>query len=130
VTQRSLTSSTRVGEVSSEHLNVLLSKVGGLNEEYCVGNALRIDPTNKLVEAHSLVALKHHKNQNIRMWKIVAQYDIIQTSKNLDNVDRDTLIPTDVNKTGGLPKELTIFVGAKVMLRYNVDTEKGLVMKL
>jgi hypothetical protein len=36
-------------------------------------------------------------------------------------------VPTDVNKTGDLPKEQTIFVEAKVMLRYNADTEKGLV---
>ncbi|GFU67457.1 ATP-dependent DNA helicase [Trichonephila clavipes] len=37
------------------------------------------------------------------------------------------IIPTDINKTGGLPAELEIFVGAKVMLRSNVDMKKGLV---
>ncbi|GBN09191.1 hypothetical protein AVEN_184277-1 [Araneus ventricosus] len=37
------------------------------------------------------------------------------------------IIPTDINKTGGLPAELEIFVGAKVMLRSNIDVKKGLV---
>lgn len=36
-------------------------------------------------------------------------------------------MPSDINKTGGLPEQLTLFVGEKVMLRYNVATEKGLV---
>ncbi|XP_030760062.1 ATP-dependent DNA helicase PIF1-like [Sitophilus oryzae] len=33
----------------------------------------------------------------------------------------------DINKTGGLPSVLEIFVGAKVMLRSNIDVTKGLV---
>lgn len=37
------------------------------------------------------------------------------------------MIPNDINKTGGLPKVLKIFVGAKVMLRSNIDVSKGLV---
>ncbi|GBO20596.1 hypothetical protein AVEN_60483-1 [Araneus ventricosus] len=37
------------------------------------------------------------------------------------------IIPTDINKTGGLPAELEIFVGAEVMLRSNIDVKKGLV---
>lgn len=36
-------------------------------------------------------------------------------------------IPTNINKTGGLPSVLEIFVGAKVMLRSNIDVTKGLV---
>jgi ATP-dependent exoDNAse (exonuclease V) alpha subunit len=39
----------------------------------------------------------------------------------------DHVIPKDDNKTGGLPKELSIFPGARVMLRYNINTAKGLV---
>ncbi|CAG9761349.1 unnamed protein product [Ceutorhynchus assimilis] len=39
----------------------------------------------------------------------------------------DDIISIDVNKTGGLPKELQIFVGAKIMLRSNIDITKGLV---
>jgi hypothetical protein len=85
------------------------------------------------VEVHKLIRSfkTPQKSKHSNVEDKEAQDDIIQTSKNLENVDRDTLIPTDVNKTEGLPKELTIFVGAKVMLRsrlrYNADTEKGLV---
>lgn len=39
----------------------------------------------------------------------------------------ESVIPDDINKTGGLPKVLKIFVGAKVMLRSNIDVTKGLV---
>jgi ATP-dependent DNA helicase PIF1 len=117
----------RIGELTAEHLKILLEKIGGLTGEFSVGNALRIDPTNKLVQTHNNEALQFHKNQNKQMRTIIAQDNIMNTTKNLDKNDIETLIPTDINKTGGLPKELTIFVGAKVMLRYNVDTQKGLV---
>ncbi|GFY15141.1 ATP-dependent DNA helicase PIF1 [Trichonephila clavipes] len=44
-----------------------------------------------------------------------------------DSIDLNNITPSDINKTGGLPKKLEIFVVAKVMLRYNVDASKGLV---
>ncbi|KAA0189382.1 hypothetical protein HAZT_HAZT004833 [Hyalella azteca] len=37
------------------------------------------------------------------------------------------IVSDDINKTGALPKSLQIFVGAKVMLRSNINVERGLV---
>lgn len=39
----------------------------------------------------------------------------------------DDIIQSDVNKTGGLPKELLIFVGDKIILLSDKDIAKGLV---
>lgn len=39
----------------------------------------------------------------------------------------DNIISGDINKTGGLQKELEIFNGARVMLRSNINIEQGLV---
>ena len=61
------------------------------------------------------------------MITFTAQDKIINTDRQLESADLEKLIPTDINKTGALPKKLMLFVGAKVMLRYNVDTIKGLV---
>lgn len=37
------------------------------------------------------------------------------------HVDVETITPKDTDKTGGLPQELEIFIGAKVMLQKNID---------
>ncbi|CAH2098313.1 unnamed protein product [Euphydryas editha] len=51
----------------------------------------------------------------------------IDCTGNNDNVDLNNIIPTDINKTGGLPKEIEIFIVAKVMLLYDVDVSKVVV---
>ncbi|XP_008188323.1 uncharacterized protein LOC103310780 [Acyrthosiphon pisum] len=62
------------------------------------------------------------------MWKIKAQDKLVDLTKKLDNDNTiDSIIPKDNDKTGGLPKEIEIFVGAKVMLRTNLNVYQGLV---
>ncbi|GFR31300.1 ATP-dependent DNA helicase [Trichonephila clavata] len=39
----------------------------------------------------------------------------------------DNIVSGDINKTGGLQKELEIFNGARVMLRSNINIEQGFV---
>lgn len=39
----------------------------------------------------------------------------------------EAITPTDFNKTGALPREPTIFIGAKVMLQSNINVSLGLV---
>ena len=39
----------------------------------------------------------------------------------------DNIVQGDINKTGGLPQWIELFIGAKVMLRSNIDLQKGLV---
>ena len=62
----------------------------------------------------------------ITMIKIIAQDQLLDATRKTDNINLDD-IPSDVNKTGGLPKELEIFVGAKTVLQSNKDVAKGLV---
>lgn len=85
------------------------------------------NPIIKQVDAHNEVVLRHFSAANVVMSTITAQDQIVDATRNVENMDLDKLIPTDINKTGGLPKQLTLFQTAKVMLRYNVDTSKGLV---
>ncbi|XP_015377610.1 PREDICTED: ATP-dependent DNA helicase PIF1-like [Diuraphis noxia] len=90
-----------IGELATSHMSVLMSRVSTeMDGEFSVEKAMRIYPTNKQVEAHNNKAAKN---------------------------SIDTVISDDINKTGGLPRELVIFVGAKVMMRSNIDVQKGLV---
>lgn len=48
-------------------------------------------------------------------------------TQNTDNLNLNDNIPTDINKTWGLTRNLYTFIGAKIMVRSNVDATKGLV---
>lgn len=118
----------RVGELTTEHFSDLMQKVSSNSSgEFSIEKALRIYPTNQQVNKHNSAVLEHFRKKNTQMFKIIAQDQLIDGSKKNDQIDINKIIHTDVNKTGGLPKELEIFVGAKVMLRSNVDVAKGLV---
>ena len=67
------------------------------------------------------------EKENTEIFLIKAQDQFIDSTRNINNIALESIIPSDINKTDGLPKELTIFVGAKVMLRSNIDVSKGLV---
>src|SRR5436190_22389778 len=60
--------------------------------------------------------------------KITAQDKLIDATRQLkNNTTLESVTSNDINKTGVLPKYIEIFVGAKVMLRSNIDQSKGLV---
>jgi len=62
------------------------------------------------------------------MWKIKTQDKLVDSTRKLENDNTiDSIIPKDNDKTGGLPKEIEIFVEAKVMLRTNFNRTQGLV---
>lgn len=118
----------RVGEVRGEHMNVLLQKVSTESSgEFSIERALRIYPTNQQVTDHNNLVLKYYENKSTEMFTIKAQDQIVDSTRNIDSITLESIIPIDINKTGGLPKELRIFVGAKVMLRSNVNVALGLV---
>lgn len=118
----------RVGEIKANHLSVLLQKVSSESTgEFSIDRALRIYPTNQQVHDHNDLVLQDYEKRNTEMFLIKAQDQIVDSERNIDNVTLQSIISADMNKTGGLPKELKIFVGAKVMLRSNVDVSKGLV---
>lgn len=118
----------RVGAMTSRHLEILLEKVStDVTNEFAIEKALRIYPTNDQVARHNEKVLQSFENKGTVIYTIKAQDQLIDATRNLGNKDLDSVIPNDINKTGGLPKVLKIFVGAKVMLRSNIDMSKGLV---
>ncbi|XP_044599069.1 ATP-dependent DNA helicase PIF1-like [Cotesia glomerata] len=118
----------RVGELTSKHMEVFLSKVStDATDEFSIERALRIYPTNDQVARHNEKVLQSFEDKGTTIYTINAQDQLIDATRNLGNTSLDSVIPNDINKTGGLPKVLKIFVGAKVMLRSNIDVSKGLV---
>ncbi|KAG8338474.1 hypothetical protein J6590_000143 [Homalodisca vitripennis] len=79
------------------------------------------------VARHNEKVLQSFESKGTAIYTIKAQDQLIYATRNLGNKDLDSVIPNDINKTGGLPSVLKIFVGAKVMLRSNIDVSKGLV---
>ncbi|KMQ83612.1 atp-dependent dna helicase pif1-like protein [Lasius niger] len=122
-----LLNALRVGELRPKHFSVLMSKV--LKEatgDFEVDKALRIYPTRAQVDSHNGIVLEKYRSKGITISKIIAQDNLVNATRK-DTVDINTIVSSDTNKTGGLPKHLEIFVGARVMLRSNVNIEQGLV---
>ena len=118
----------RVGELTADHLRVLSSKVSDEAEgEFAIDRALRIYPTNKMVSEHNEAVLNKFKQANVQVFLIKAQDVLVDEMRPRGDVPIDDIVPSDINKTGGFPQKLEIFVGAKVMLRSNVDVRRGLV---
>ncbi|XP_054746170.1 ATP-dependent DNA helicase PIF1-like [Anastrepha obliqua] len=118
----------RVEEMTSRQLEILIEKVStDATNEFSIEKALRIYPTNDQVARHNEKVLHSFENKGTVIYTIKAQDQLIDATRNLGNKDLNSVIPNDINKTGGLPKVLKIFVGAKVMLRSSIDVSKGLV---
>ena len=123
-----LLNNLRIGDLTRDQLNLLVSKVCTKNEGiFQIEKALRILPTVKQVDNFNESVLNFYEEMDVQITHIKSYDRLIDATKNKNNTDMAVIIPSDINKTGGLPKELSIFVGARVMLRYNVDTVKGLV---
>lgn len=122
----------RIGELNDHHFAILrrhICKDSELTDKFAVDKALRIYPTNKQVNAHNEKVVELYKQRNVKMFTILAQDDLLEiNNKKLnENFVLDDIVSNDINKTGGLPRKLTIFIGAKVMLRRNYNVKKGLV---
>lgn len=124
-----LLNALRVGELTTHHLRTLLQRVSTEDTgEFAIGRALRIYPTNNLVNLHNQAVLEMYRNQgDVHMYRIVAKDEIVNSPTALTEDQLRFALPADINKTGGFPTELEIFIGAKVMLRSNVDVSRGLV---
>lgn len=123
-----LLNALRVGALRSDQLNILMKKVENKpSGKFAVGEAIRIDPTNALVRQHNDEAIKLFRKKGVQMFVVEAQDQILDSKKVYTDEEIEKKIPNDPNKTGGFPKTLTIFEGAKVMLRSNLSTTKGLV---
>jgi len=95
--------------------------------EFAIGQALRIYATRARVDAHNSLVLEEYKEKGEKVYTIKAQDRIINGDPKLTAEQIKAKISNDINKTGGLPATLSIFVGAKVMLRSNVDVARKLV---
>jgi ATP-dependent exoDNAse (exonuclease V) alpha subunit len=124
-----LLNALRVGEMSAQHFDLLMSKM--LSEqsgEFAINKAIRIFPLRQQVDDHNTAVLSYYREQpGVRIFNIRAQDRLVDATRNVENINMDTIVPVDINKTGGMPKQLEIFVGAKVMLRSNINLQKGLV---
>jgi PIF1-like helicase/Helitron helicase-like domain at N-terminus len=125
-----LLNALRVGKMSSQHFSLLMSKKltsEDLAGDFAVEKVIRIYPTRAQVEIHNNAVLELHRSNGSQIFKIKANDRLVDTTRNTENVDMDKIVPSDINETGGYPKWLEIFVGAKVMLRANISVVKGLV---
>lgn len=124
---RDLLIALRVGELTSKHLEILLGKVSrDTTEKFSIERALRIYPTDDPVARHNEKVLQSFEDKGTAIYTIKAQDQLIDATRNLHNKDLNSIIPNDINKTGGLPNVLKIFVGAIVMLRSNIDVFKSI----
>ncbi|GFY50880.1 ATP-dependent DNA helicase [Trichonephila inaurata madagascariensis] len=80
--------------------------------EFVFEKALQIYPTNQQVYNRNKIVLEHFRPRAVTIIKIIAQDSLVDCTRKNDNIDLNKIIPSDINKKGGLSKELEIFVGA------------------
>ncbi|GFT74328.1 ATP-dependent DNA helicase [Nephila pilipes] len=120
----------RVGELEQRHMRELLNKVcnnDDMNGEFSTEKTLRIYPTNDQVTKHNDAVLQHFRKKRDCNIENQSARPVGRRTRNIEALDMSKIIPTDINKTGGLLAELEIFVGAIVIFRSNIDVKKDLV---
>lgn len=59
----------RIGELKPEHIAIFIEKVDkNLSGNFAIGKALRMEPTNALVDEHNKQALRYHEDTLIGQW--------------------------------------------------------------
>lgn len=72
----------RISELKTQHLSILLEKVDkNLSGEFAIGKALRIDPTNALVDFHNDQALQHHQQLGHKLLNLKQLTESLTLSK-------------------------------------------------
>jgi hypothetical protein len=95
----------RVGEMEKKHITCMLGKLStekDLVNEFAIGKALRIYPTNEQVDKHNNSVIEFFKKNGTKIYKIKAQDKLLDNpskSNKLKNLDINNFIPTDLNKT-------------------------------
>lgn len=122
-----LLNNLREGKLTAEQYEVLLQiKLNSKQEgQFALGRAIRVMPTNRMVNQHNLLVMS--SDENVQQFEITAQDRLLEQDARRINVSLENIIPNDVNKTAGVPKNLTVYRGLRIMLRYNVDITKRLV---
>jgi energy-coupling factor transporter ATP-binding protein EcfA2 len=124
-----LLNNLREGRMTVEQYEVLQNIQINSKQEgpFGLGQAIRVMPTNRMVTEHNSTVLRADTNQGIQLFEISAQDRLLEQDSRRINIPLENIIPTDINKTAGVPKNLTVYRGLRVMLRYNVDISRRLV---
>ncbi|KAF9406992.1 hypothetical protein HW555_012830, partial [Spodoptera exigua] len=115
----------RVGELTMDQLEILDSRRIPLEAPFADGEAVRIFPTTKQVDAYNS-AMTKKLGKSLKLYQINA-VDISLEAKTYGQCPRKQYISDDPNKTGGILGTLTIGIGSRVMLRRNINVNHGLV---
>lgn len=94
-------------ELKAEHISMLMVKVSKEGTgEFTIEKALRIYPINDQVFKYNQAILDHFRSKEIPMIKIAAQDQFLDATSKIYNINFDDIIPTYINKTGDLHKQL------------------------
>lgn len=132
----------RIGQLKHKHRQMLLQRVESatLKREGIFDdlNVTMIAPVISTVEEHNANALqklisknyenekeKYHRDPSYQGYYLIRAIDELQVKTN--DTDWEKFIPKDDNKCAGIPKEIKLAVGARVMLRRNIDVAQKLV---
>lgn len=74
-------------------------------DNFAIGKAIRIDPTNKQVNQHNEEDLNHHLQKGQKLIPLRAVDRITDAIKDISNIKMEKLIPEDINKLNGYPNQ-------------------------
>jgi hypothetical protein len=140
----------RVGKHTDEDVEVLSSRLlsrpemAASRDDPAVLDAIHLHPTNKAVDAHNDDRLKQllqqrqaeaeaagkDKDDETVHLVVYARDDFDKDSKlsrSRYEGDFQSLVPKQKDRTGGLPEQLHLIRGERVMLKKNLDVRDGLV---
>ena len=120
-------SELRVGKLSGDSLKLLRSRLlscmsSAIAETW--DNAVHIFPENENCRRHNNDKLKKLQSSGVKVTEINAYDTYADGPKQGKKVDPKE-IPKKEEDTGGIPTSIKLAIGAKVMLRSNLNTEEG-----
>jgi hypothetical protein len=97
-----LLNALRVGELKAPHFELLMSKL--LKEstgEFALNRAIRIYPTRTMVDNYNRDVLEYYRTQGTEMFMIRARDELVEATRNVQDVSWDKIVSRDINKTAG-----------------------------
>lgn len=120
-----LLNNLRVGQLNMEHIHILDERRLFAESEDFV-DAIRIFPTVKQVDDYNNKVINRLRENGVKCYLITAQ-DSSKEPKSFGQIPDIKYIPTDINQTAGVPREIQIGIGFRIMLRRNLNVQNGLV---
>lgn len=112
----------RVGEVLQDDLKLLETRKIPLVGQFDKHESVYLYPKNKDVNLHNEEMINTLKHNNVKIFTVYSEDRIVNTKKQPSKY----AVPDEVNLTGGIPKRIELGIGARVMLKRNIQTEAGL----